>query len=1220
MKSIATIRHRVVSFLRNLFGSRIISPVNREVEILPWKDVIPDAVIIVDEAGKIVDANLQAEKLFGYTREEMLGQIVEMLVPERFRGLHIEERHRYSHSPRTRPMGTGLDLRALKKDGTEFPVDISLSPIKTKAGLRVIAFIRDMSERERLIRDMSERERLKHFMENIVATVPSGLVVFGKNLKVLSVNRSFCEMFDVSCEQVEGKPVDEILKSIRFPEECCTAIVERQQFRNRECTIHSPVKGTMTVSLTLSKIAGGEEFLLVIDDVTERKHAEQALLESEERYRALFQQALIPVYIFDPRTKHLLVANSKFLELLGYTQEEVSNLLIYDFIAHDRESIDNYIDVILKTGAKDIGHRRWRRKDGTLLDMLVTATCIRQHGEDLISVVAIDITELKRTEEALRESELRHSVFIQQSSVGIYCFEHKQPIPVNLPEDEQIEQIFQFSYLAECNDAFAKMYGARSADELIGRLVGEFLDRSDPQNVQMLRNFIRSGYRITNAVSREFDLEGKVRYFLNNFVGIIENGFFLRTWGTQHDITEQKRAEEALQREAMLNASLVEVTKAINQTLDLNSLLDLIMEKVLELTNSWHGGLFLFDEKEGVLRLQASRGIAPEIAQSLTFKIGESIAGWVAETGQGVLIHDVENHPRFKKIPQPERFSSMITVPLIVRGKVFGTLGIDRLEGEEPLTETEFRIAQSFAELASLAIQNSQLFEEVKTRKEYLETILESSQDLIFTVKKDGTFGYANKRLKEILGYQFEEIQGRHFLEFIPPHLHQFMMKKWEELQQGIGGVYDTQVIKADGSIADCRVSHSKLTGRDEYLCILRDITELKRAEEEKRKLQEHLFQIQKMESIGTLASGIAHDFNNILGIIMGQAFLIEYFKNDPNKIASGLEAIKKATQRGAALVNQILTFARKTEFRFQTVQINDLISEVVKLMHETFPKTIVVSTDLQSDLPVIWADATQIHQVLLNLCVNARDAMPSGGTISITTRLVSGESLSKKYPRATAQNYIELQVRDTGVGMDSKTLERIFEPFFTTKAPGKGTGLGLSVALGIVEGHNGIIDVESQPGKGTTFFVYLPVKESTALEISPQEKVGEQIRGGTETILVVEDEEMLREFLKELLVSNGYTVFTAQDGEEALQLYRRHQNEIDVVLIDLGLPKMGGDELFKHLRELNPNVKVIIASGFIDPKIKEEMNKAGVKHIIQKPYLVNEVLQRIRDVVEVKD
>ena len=396
------------------------------------------------------------------------------------------------------------------------------------------------------------------------------------------------------------------------------------------------------------------------------------------------------------------------------------------------------------------------------------------------------------------------------------------------------------------------------------------------------------------------------------------------------------------------------------------------------------------------------------------------------------------------------------------------------------------------------------------------------------------------------------------------------------------------------------------------YVVSLKDITAQKI-------LEEQLRQAQKLESLGTLASGIAHDFNNILGIIMGHSFLLERLKSDPVKLSQSIGAIEKATQRGAALVKQLLTFARKTEAVFESVLVNHIIEEVVKLLQETFSKTISVRSDLKRDLPIIAADTNQIHQVVINLCVNARDAMPMGGTLSITTTTVERETLMSKFAGAAAREYILLQVSDTGTGMDEATKQRIFEPFFTTKDVGKGTGLGLALVHGIVENHHGFIDVATEPGKGTTFSIYLPVEERPIESHGTSKKAMEDVPGGTETILLIEDEEMLGELARAFLVSKGYTVLTARDGEEGVEVFSRHQKEISVVVTDMGLPKLGGEEVLKRIRGIDPKAKVILASGFIDPETKSEMYKAGAKRFIQKPYSHDEVLQAIRQVIDTK-
>jgi CheY-like chemotaxis protein len=371
------------------------------------------------------------------------------------------------------------------------------------------------------------------------------------------------------------------------------------------------------------------------------------------------------------------------------------------------------------------------------------------------------------------------------------------------------------------------------------------------------------------------------------------------------------------------------------------------------------------------------------------------------------------------------------------------------------------------------------------------------------------------------------------------------------------------------------------------------------------------------MESLGTLAGGIAHDFNNILGIIMGHSSILEQSREDPEKFSRSAQAISKATFRGAALVRQLLTFARKTELTMQPVSINETLSELAKLLGETFPKTIDIRLRLEPRLPLLQADATQLHQVFLNLCVNARDAMvPKGGTLSLTSRLAGGKEVRANFPAAEEMDYVVVDVADTGVGMDQATLSRIFEPLFTTKEKGKGTGLGLATVHGIVESHRGFIGVESAVGSGSTFHVYLPIIGRTPTHESGQKPTDEHLPSGAETILLVEDEETLSDLLKFVLEGKGYKVLRARDGEEALTLFREHSQEISLILSDLGLPKMSGWELFKEIRRLNPNAKVILASGYFEPGTKSELLKSGAEALMQKPYEPAEVLKTVRKVL----
>ncbi len=388
-----------------------------------------------------------------------------------------------------------------------------------------------------------------------------------------------------------------------------------------------------------------------------------------------------------------------------------------------------------------------------------------------------------------------------------------------------------------------------------------------------------------------------------------------------------------------------------------------------------------------------------------------------------------------------------------------------------------------------------------------------------------------------------------------------------------------------------------------------------------KRRLLEHqLRESQKFESLGTVASGIAHDFNNILGIILGHITLLRQGKLDPSKCSASLESISKAVERGANLVKQMLIFARKAESYFEPLNLNLIVKEMANMITETFPKTIELKTELEQDLPTIVGDSTQLHQVILNLCVNARDAMQKGGVLTITTKKVSAGQLEKQSKNITRDEYVELSVSDTGVGIDDAIRERIFEPFFTTKPKGQGTGLGLAVVYGIVANHSGFIKVDSSIGKGTTFRMYFPVAQKSLLEyVVDKKETIHDTPGGHETILLIEDEDALRELLAEMLETKGYTVLKAKNGYEGVEQYKAHIDIIDAVISDIGLPKLGGEEVFKCIREINPSAKVILASGYIDPNLKTLLLSKGVSEFILKPYRPEEVLKKLRMILDEK-
>lgn len=390
---------------------------------------------------------------------------------------------------------------------------------------------------------------------------------------------------------------------------------------------------------------------------------------------------------------------------------------------------------------------------------------------------------------------------------------------------------------------------------------------------------------------------------------------------------------------------------------------------------------------------------------------------------------------------------------------------------------------------------------------------------------------------------------------------------------------------------------------------------------EERKNLEEQLLQAQKMESIGTLAGGIAHDFNNILNIIQGYASMLRGHSAENKQDDENLNVIIETVQRGSAVVQQLLTLARKSSTKLELVNANVLVERLVALIRQTFPKTVELSCALEADLPPIMADKNQIEQALLNLCLNARDAMSDGGRLTLKTQLIDGVG-SQESGAAGEERYVCFEVSDTGVGMNESDRKRIFEPFFTTKSIGQGTGLGLFVVYGIVKHHHGFINVDSQPMAGTSFRLHFPIATCEESYQDPVLKLDPEITttpNHAATVLLVEDEQSMLYLLENLFLKHGYRVLTASDGEVAVEIYQRHKKTIDVVLLDLGLPKISGQDVLLKMKNENPNVKVVIASGYLEPQMSSEIEQAGVKYFLQKPYKFDEVLKTFQSLIEKK-
>ncbi len=484
--------------------------------------------------------------------------------------------------------------------------------------------------------------------------------------------------------------------------------------------------------------------------------------------------------------------------------------------------------------------------------------------------------------------------------------------------------------------------------------------------------------------------------------------------------------------------------------------------------------------------------------------------------------------------------------------------------------------------------------------------LLDVATDAILVRDLDNQILFWNKGAERLYGWKALEAVGKNALDLLDGE-QQAKLKQVQKilLQNGEWQGELHQLTKDDKEV----IVESRWTlVRDEegqpksILVVNTDITQ-------KKQLEAQFLRAQRMESIGTLASGIAHDLNNVLTPILMTAQLLEAEPQE-ERYQRLLPVLVANAKRGANLVKQVLSFAKGLEGKFTILQVKHLISEIKQIIKETFPKSLEIRTDIPQSLWTVSGDATQLHQVLMNLCVNARDAMPDGGRLSICAEnQFIDRSYAQMHLDAQVGSYIVVTVTDTGMGIPPEILDRIFEPFFTTKELGKGTGLGLSTVMGIIKSHNGFINVSSVIGKGTEFKVYIPAIESTEAEVLEETELP---IGHGELVLVVDDEVAIREITKTSLEAYNYKVITACDGIEAIALYAEHRDEISIVLTDMMMPSMDGLTTIRTLRKINPQVKIIAISGLASGDKLAAVIGTGVKTFLSKPFTTQELLKTL--------
>lgn len=677
-------------------------------------------------------------------------------------------------------------------------------------------------------------------------------------------------------------------------------------------------------------------------------------------------------------------------------------------------------------------------------------------------------------------------------------------------------------------------------------------------------------------------------------------------------------------RRFMRLETIYRVGDRLNALLELDQLLPSVVKLIHETFSYYNVNVFLYDKSTEELIFTAGYGgfQLPEPI-GVHMSLSQGIVGRCFQKCLPQLVNDVTKDPDYMFVDNLAETKAELSVPLLVRGVAIGVLDvqgshINAFDEEDTLT------LQTLAEQIAISVENAQLYEkikhsldEVRKSQAFFAKIVLESPLATFIINETGTCILMNSTAILLIGSNVSDAVGEYNLLTDAPfagtevanRLHMALAGQVTRFTVDLPTT-NTNIVKPGYEVLSLRATLFPLMDDNNRVANVvakfEDLTE-------KKQLEEALQHAQKMESIGTLAGGIAHDFNNILGGVLGYTSFIKTKMDKGDPIYRYINIIESSARRAADLTQQLLAFARGGKYQVETLNLNRIINEAVDLIARSISKNIVITMDLSPEVPVIEGDSNQIVQTIVNMCINARDALPNGGEINISTRIKNlADALLYRYPNAQQGTYVLLKVRDNGIGMSEETQKRIFEPFFTTKKDQNGTGLGLAMVYGIVQNHGGYIDVSSEIGKGTTFYIYLPFSNKVLNEV---ETVQTEPESGNETILVAEDEYMMRELLVEMLDSGGYKVITAPNGHQAIDIYQEQGHQIDLVILDMMMPGINGQETFRQLKKINPAVKVLLSSGYSED-VQEISNERGLG-FIQKPYGVNELLDKVRSVID---
>jgi two-component system, cell cycle sensor histidine kinase and response regulator CckA len=917
-----------------------------------------------------------------------------------------------------------------------------------------------------------------------------------------------------------------------------------------------------------------------------------SLAEHPAYIQALTENNPLAIVVIDSEQR-VQTCNPAFERMFGYRLEYILGVEINSLLAPAE----------LSREAKEISERaaqgevvrvktKRRRSNASLVDVQLIAVPLVADGKGIGYVgMYEDITERCCSEEALYKAEEKFR----------RLFEHA------------IEGIFQTTpdgrYLS-VNPAEARMCGFASPAEMIEsvRDIGTEM-YADPQSREEFKRLIEERGIVEDFEYQVKRRDGTTIWVSENARAVRdENGKIVSYEGTIEDISDRKRAE--LERQVTF-----EIIHAVNLTDNLDDLLRMVhltLNKVLSAQNCF---VALYEPSTGMFHFpffvdQFDKAPPPQ-------KVGRSCTAYVYRTGQAMLIPQKEFDRLAEKgevelvgTPSP----AWLGVPLRTPGATIGVLVVQHYEDENAYTERDLEVLSSVGGQIALAIERKRAEEKVRGSEARLRVLIEQLPAVLWTVDKNLRFTSALGAGLTRLGLKPNQIVGMPLLEYFETSDQTFLPIAAH--RRAVAGEPMTFHVEWKGGSYACHVeplrdAEGQVQGA---ICMALDITD-------RKQLEEQLRQAQKMEAVGRLAGGIAHDFNNLLMVIQGYADLLADRLPAGDPLRRNAEQIQMASQRATSLTRQLLAFSRKQMLAPKVLNIQTVVADMEKILRRLIGEDIQLETSSAADLGLVKADRSQIEQVIMNLAVNARDAMPQGGRLTIETANVELDSTCTHPPAVLAPGqYVMLAVTDNGCGMDAETQAHIFEPFFTTKEKGKGTGLGLATVYGIVKQSGGYVWVYSEPGRGTSFKIYLPrIEEHQPTGTRDRQLDRSSLQRGSETILLVEDEKGVRELAREYLHMTGYTVIEAENGHTALELAAMHAGPIHLLMTDVVMPGISGRELAERVSQIRPGIKVLYMSGYTDQSVVHHGIIEDDAVLLQKPFTVITLASKLRELLAVE-